>query len=1149
MISRILAIVTLLFAALGGAYYFLRSTPQKEIVRLREEVREYLERNEKLELAEQLTDQVLKLIPNSAYDLVTKATIRERRGSPEDLKEALRIYDQLLGGSDPNVLSVAFLKARVCRHLGYVSEATGTLLSVIDLFPVEALLELGETSLAGLSAGEALKFYSKAKEIAATRLEQTRAEEGIANCLLLLLSLNSGPSLLQVGNMPAGTPEEQKAFRATLSSDARKSLQEALGFVKSSDVPSSTDEANRRLAWATLIVEKLASVRAPGDTPYTDGILLLEGRRKDYGLSNREQPLLLVRLGMLRLFALRDEKPSDPGACAELEQGAERDFIQALKASPAQARELLSSLAAKIGDGTVSPPGPEPVKGGKPITEANEYIQTLLAITRGYLGTSQFKRVLEDRSELALSQRIADVMDCGHSGVAGLFKLLQGWARWMDGNAVEGERLVDDYLGGLAADIRPRGVVDVAEQAVALFPREPVCFKLLDKFEASGGKAFDFVGRRAALLLSARSKAPLAEEADRRLKDFLRRTGETAQTESEYLGASRVIYSLSGLQAAAELMSQAAARFPTDPTVQRAHADLEFERGTVASLDKNEREKSLREALAAYVFLFVRSPGDSQEVIRRCVETLHKLEDDRGDSSLDRALRRLFPSAPDRAFEPIVASVRMFLLGQFAPALEKAASIQAAEAEQFRPFLSFLKGNCHVGLATYLQKSISAATSDRARQTLQGQHKSHLQSAMDEFRREEDSVACRLELANLEFQKLGPTEDVPDDLLKRIQAISDSQGHDHAGYYLLARACHHRSTYRYRQKSVKNSEILRWVTREQKALRAAIRKSPTFNPAYLALAETFLITDRADRAVGESNSRQLFTPSYEKAINVLKAAPAPDDTIFSKLAQCYELSGKSDQAMGYLERIAALRPSVEVFSRLLSAYIRAENPAWRILLEPEPSKEAEAALPANLKERLPFLLSLRKSFESLPEHEGLRHMFLAMKEERSLNEVATAAAKKKAREVMIVEYMKALEAFEQKNLGVPMVVLNNLAWYLAEEPAPEQKARAVDLADRARKLTPSIAAAPDAHDTCAWVLHMCNMHSEAETVLREVLKFADQPSYRYHLAKVLFAMKKFDDALNEVQVARDSSRPFREEEAARNLEYEIREARRKLVGE
>jgi tetratricopeptide (TPR) repeat protein len=354
---------------------------------------------------------------------------------------------------------------------------------------------------------------------------------------------------------------------------------------------------------------------------------------------------------------------------------------------------------------------------------------------------------------------------------------------------------------------------------------------------------------------------------------------------------------------------------------------------------------------------------------------------------------------------------------------------------------------------------------------------------------------------------------------------------------------------------VKNSELVRILARIQKTLRNTIRAKPTFVPAYLALAETFLVTERKSGgdALREEEGRQIFKTDYEKAINVLKTVPSPDEKVMSQLAQYLEAAGKKDEAAQYLERLVLMRPTSEVFFRLVSNYVDRKDPSLNFLLDkdiPQPDER--------FKDRHAVLLSLRKNFEVLPEHEGLRHALIGVVLGREEAQTTNEALRRQLREKMISQYELALEAYQSRTLPVPAVLFNNLAWYLAESDDAPRRGRAVELAKRGLGLhveSPGRAAValdfrqmPDMHDTYAWALHRNGRHLEAEQILRELIKAADRPVYRYHLAHVLLALKKFDEALAEVQTARESPAPFPEEAGARRLEAEIRSEREKAIG-
>jgi tetratricopeptide (TPR) repeat protein len=421
---------------------------------------------------------------------------------------------------------------------------------------------------------------------------------------------------------------------------------------------------------------------------------------------------------------------------------------------------------------------------------------------------------------------------------------------------------------------------------------------------------------------------------------------------------------------------------------------------------------------------------------------------------------------------------------------------------------------------------------------------------MEEFRREPNYLPCQFELANLELQSTAVGADVNDELLARISKLADNEALEHSGSYLLARALKRRFVIRYRDMSVKNSDLVRLLVRQQVAIRATIRRKPTFSPAYVLLAQTYLTEDKSGV---DSRSRDLLAPNYSQAINILRAVPNPDDEVLKLLAQCYGARnepGDSEKEREHLENLVSSKPTKENFSELLDLYFQKQDTRKAIFLdEKAPAADGEIAknIPA---EKFEQLLSMRKSFETLDEYQGFRHQYLAMQSERDEIFSSGASTKLRHHKQMLEEYTEALRQFDSRNLPVPFQVLNNLAWYLVEDADAAQHARGLELADRARKA--AVAGSKDdfdAKDTYAWALYKNGKHSEAEKAFRELTKASDNPLYRYHMARVLYDMQKFDDALSELRLALDASKPFGEAAAARELESEIREARRKAIGE
>ncbi|MGQ9592826.1 MAG: tetratricopeptide repeat protein, partial [Planctomycetota bacterium] len=246
----------------------------------------------------------------------------------------------------------------------------------------------------------------------------------------------------------------------------------------------------------------------------------------------------------------------------------------------------------------------------------------------------------------------------------------------------------------------------------------------------------------------------------------------------------------------------------------------------------------------------------------------------------------------------------------------------------------------------------------------------------------------------------------------------------------------------------------------------------------------------------------------------------------------------------------ALRwPSGPAFTQLIALTLAMpEGPSGALLSEtppPDPSARAGAT------EREKTLYDLRAKLDALPEAEGIRQSFLAL--QLAGSEPGRASDPAFARAVA-ERYEKAVAAYESRSLEPPLLVLNNLAWYLSESGDGAMRARAVEIAERARKLVPRLQLGFDVHDTYAWALYRAGKFAEARAALERVL--AEAPRLRpeqaalvhYRLGRVFQGLRDYDAALEHVQQALSSGARFAEESAARELERELAEERRKIFG-
>lgn len=1148
MIPRIGALLFLVSLIVGGAWYVLRDTPERKVLRLREEARSLLRNAADLERAEELNEEILKLIPGSLYDLLFKAELNELKHTALGLKEALRIYDEILASGDPNYLGVAFYKARVCRALGLMADARAALLSVMDQYPYLALMELGETAMTSVAPLDALRWYTRAREVAGGGVDEAHAREAEAGAYKLLLALSSTP-VRRAGEDEGERgrlQEEREKALASLRERSRASLMAALSFVRSPETPSSSVEARRWLLWAASLSEKLLPVRRPEDTPCQDGVVLLEGKLKGYApILKEESAVVRVSLGTLRLLAVRHEAHRLP-AGQEVEQRrlAEKDFLMALGKTPEEGKTIVKAASGLPGGADR-----EAFAATLQSEEARSYLQTLSGISRVYLAVGEARRLLEDRSDLALSRRIADVLEAADAKVSGIFALLLGLARVSSGEPGAAKQLFERYMSSVAGDTRPEAALDVAEHVLRHAPGRPLVFDSLDLFHAAGGRALEFVGRRVSLLVTAGGQDRLQEEAQKRLDLLLASAAAEAKSPFEVTGVARVSLSVKGSDAALDLLRTARRREPQDFEVSWLLVEILMEKAR--ALEKaGEGEAALdsyREALHVCLPLFLMAPARSQDLLRTTAEASRKLLVKESEEISADVLKPFFPAAPDSSVAGLSLAFEAYLLGKYGQALDRADAI--GQAQNLRPFLSFLKGSCHVGLAGHLRRDQSQARSDVAREALESRRAEHVRQAMAEFRSGLDFVANRLELLILEVEELPPGGDVPGDLLQRLREVSESEDAGHRGYFLLAQALHRRLVHRYEDPTVKNSDIARLLLAEQKALRNCIRRYPYFNPAYRALAETFLVSERERYAIlGGPPRRELLSPDLQKAIDVLKAAPEPDEEIVSALAAHLEAGGRPAEATPYLERLAQLLPGAEVFGRLFDNYLTTSNPTARVFLH-EAAQPGQGAADAGMSPgRLKAILDLKEIFETIPGYQGIRLSFLGNLTALQVSR-ASSAEKPRLRRESIEHYRKAVEAYDQKGIQPPPVILNNLAWFLAEDDDEALRAQAVVVAARGKALVPNPSGMANMHDTHAWALYRNGKLTEAEKAFRDLIAVVDTPTFRYHLARVLLDLRKYDDALGEVRKARGAVKDFPESGEALRLEAEIREARRQAIGE
>ena len=114
-------------------------------------------------------------------------------------------------------------------------------------------------------------------------------------------------------------------------------------------------------------------------------------------------------------------------------------------------------------------------------------------------------------------------------------------------------------------------------------------------------------------------------------------------------------------------------------------------------------------------------------------------------------------------------------------------------------------------------------------------------------------------------------------------------------------------------------------------------------------------------------------------------------------------------------------------------------------------------------------------------------------------------------------------------------IANNLAFLLSEQEGATELDKALDLALKARQLSPGT---PSVLDTLGWIYYRKNDLNSARSVLEEAAsKQPDEPSINYHLGMVLYRLGLVQDAQKRLSEALKSNRAYEgHDETVKTLE-------------
>ncbi|MCH2373990.1 MAG: hypothetical protein MK538_07380 [Planctomycetes bacterium] len=1146
-----LRLTLLLLFAVGVivAVFTVRGSKNIEVDRWRVASRFFFQEMGDVRRAEEIIDRVLKVVPDSSFDLGWKARILERKGTEDSLREAISLYDQILADSESLTRLLNLYKAAAHRRIGEFGRARASALSIADEFPFEAQLDLGETALAAAAPLKAISYYETAlEEFAVDMRKQALAYESLGDAY---------SSLRRTSTLISRTDEPEGAASNDLESvdeKIRETLDKALSLVR--QLPEQFASKDDTRTWIARVALKRAAVRRPGESTCRETAEFLELRASNTDDESYEKPShhFYLSLGRLYLEAADHEADTWPERSREqLQQKATKYLYLALgERSTSENKALLDSLPME----RVSAEDDPDLSLIPEIRAWKEYLNALVEVSKTILGSSQYRRILDDPSELELATRLRDGATSSQKDVVRICRLITAFAYLKDGQDKVAQEEFEQFLESTKEQRRARAALGVAEQCSKLAPSNSIVFKFLDLAEPAARETpFLYLSRQVRLLLKMSVREPLAEESAARLKTVLDRAAGHATTPDTSLTIAGLLDTFGERERAIDILRKSKRRNPKHQPTQRMLADLLLEHGnqTVRSAPKdtadpeaikaatNQASKAYEEALFGYVHLFVQSPARNLDAFERSIVLLRVLETKRPGTDLTPVLRKTYPEAREDALNTMTLILRSFLGGEHVQAIEHEKSLLPKDS---KPFVSFLVGSSHLKLAAEAERQRRYEQRDEFRE-----------NARKAFAGHPAFLPNQLELLGLEL--LAYTEkEIPDNLMQRITNLSQTQSYQHQAFWLLAQALRGRLHHLLVTGEGDSPTAAITMERQRTALRQVIVRQATFSPAYIALADSF---------VWRRPGQLLAEPDYNRAVHVLQTTPRPNEKVFSKIADYLESAGEPAKARRYRQVLVLVTPTEDDLSRLVHNYLVSGevSVAKRFLLEnapalPEDSQTFRRTFEEKLgaakpgAERLSVALALVRQAESnnlsnavlaalrrrladFDVYEGVRQLILGDLRTMESGIKHDATAREEAR----AYYQKAMEAYEVRKRPIPVQLLNNLAWNLLMDSDPNLRQDGLELARRAMEHVTEPREIASVRDTYAWGLHLNGQSQQAESEFRELLKIADLPSFRYRLAQILFDTQRYREALAEVERVIVSAKGFRESQEGTDLKNKI----------
>ena len=1170
MLKRLIVLFLFVGIISGGIWYLLINNPAEKIDDLQAKINKLVQsdnpddwhtvttKNERLDydiqkfkdrlsIARKTSDLILEINPNSGDDLMARALLEEMAGN---FSGSLEWYDRGSALDNPPA-GIELRRARTLRKTGHFNAAKGALTSVVDIYPFQSNVELGQLYLDLFQPVEALRSFNQARNYANDDNEIRQVVEGRSRALEFMISLNQNRVARSADN-----GQEERQIRDSMMKKLKKDYQVSL-----SNAIKLWRQVDPRTKEAFVAVQyKIFELLTKTDNP--DSLEIARKSLTEATLADndgRDFPIYML-LGNVNLYLAYHSGDSE----AIRDQYIERVKVNFSKVFAYNFGEE-SSRYQHIADWNFH----------KNISREDFETILLLKVCDHLLDSPQYWRILQEtgenegRDSLEIKKRIEVALSSGEINdlIKRDIKIVQALAILKSGNQEAFQKKYDQLFLSETKESKIQLALKIAGKIVQNVPDEPeLLVQIIDKsvldpiqhLEQMGDSSLFLIQSIINLLNRAESQynAPNQSMVDSRSEmkvtmnqgqsnfsecsEYLRKKivkviheiSNSTNEPNEYLVASKFVSSLVGIDEAITVLNGGIEQFPDDHSLKYA---LGFAQVVKANnSEENNQWESYRKAIKAFLPLIISRPYTTDSYTQLFLIAGHFKNNSISDLGLAESIVEIFPKCSPEESDYLSEVLGAFLKREFEVVINLAST--AKEMEGVRPFLNLIIGTSYLQQASYYHRKSLSETPGLSANTELSDYAEKASDLFTEGREifqqglalDQNYFPIQTEIIKMELDEIKEGEPVSENLQNDIKNLVEQYSSNPLISYLFGRASALERIYALTQ-SVRKEEILSILREERSLFRKSIRENTTFVDAYLALAESYVIPWRMKNGSlqehYETASRIFSIPDFKVAITILQSAPQ-SPRIIERIAHYLTAENKIEEALLVYKKLLNAEPVEANLKKVIQAYLSIEQfDNARIWLK-------------SLNESVPLQQSFKVTY----------HTLLALIDSQQANIPETSHYdRKKLEDNQIKQYRQALASADQLGIPLSLGAANNLAYLLTERGEIKESLKIIEpfaevMRDKSSLISLEFRQAVE--ETLAWTYYKAADLEKSNEIYKRLCESQTKSEFHLHYAHVLYDLQDFETASQQINMVTNSLNDT--DKDARHLDKQIKKLQKQI---